>query len=842
MGKENFYGSNQENEKCLFISWSGPTGERVANLIYEWIGNIYKNVDDIVFLSSKIKSGKQGFTEIMNALGKCTKGLFIMTQERIRSPWIHFEAGAIYKANSQNSVIPVYVDVKRESLGGDPLTEFQSKNSFCYHDLDNLIFETGKGLGWNLKDTFDKNAVQEKFEKKVNDLMAEILPDPVMEMLHQNRQKQYKCYISETSGCLAHLDENAFFDIRKRVVENAKGELIIAGSSLTDALGSGNRSLRDVIGDGVREKRITSIKFLLADLSMFEPYCTESNAAINRVMGSLDMLKSDLFHVCDRNGCDISVYFLPLHNLEHVVLTERYMLYRPTKLWTLKEEYKGEFTLYKNAGDQSEHAVQQKYLRKLMELCTKINFDIDTMKNSQDSYIAKEIKSWRRSIWENGGHIINSENPGELKNIHLYKLYPSQLMHYIACAWNGPNHSELRFTPNKQIGSAEDLFDSRKLLDDSTQRYLLGYIKETETLLRGVMEKYSTASVNGKKVSDAHIYPSLDLGFPNNSVRLAGGFATGMLVTWKCGTPIVPVDATVNVCSSSVFELPENYNMNKTDAEFKHDIKKLMQEATKEGYGFNFASGNHFLMLAEDEKGKKYLVLHSSAKEFKDSYIGLYPVKGNWYHEKIRIYPTPYVRGKRYIRYLKGDDAIFFISLAKKLEEVNVQIHGYFAKAMNATKCSDLKRATYHHYYMPTDSSIAIGTFVEEPGTTVPIFSAPNKAICLFEVDAEQNWTIQLGGKPKCLIPHGWGQSIEGRINTDVDCVGQKFTVEVNGIPHDHDLSESYKLSCPEKHIRSYDSCKEFLENQSFIKGKIVNTLVPKHLYCYENQEDSARP
>lgn len=92
------------------------------------------------------------------------------------------------------------------------------------------------------------------------------------------------------------------------------------------------------------------------------------------------------------------------------------------------------------------------------------------------------------------------------------------------------------------------------------------------------------------------------------------------------------------------------------------------------------------------------------------------------------------------------------------------------------------------------------------------------------------------------MIPHGWGQSIEGRINTDVDCVGQKFTVEVNGIPHDHDLSESYKLSCPEKHIRSYDSCKEFLENQSFIKGKIVNTLVPKHLYCYENQEDSARP
>jgi Fructose-2,6-bisphosphatase len=73
-----------------------------------------------------------------------------------------------------------------------------------------------------------------------------------------------------------------------------------------------------------------------------------------------------------------------------VLLTGRYMLYRSTKLWTHKEEYKGEFILYKNAGGHSEYAVQQKYLGKLMELCTKINFDIDTMKNSQDSYIAKE--------------------------------------------------------------------------------------------------------------------------------------------------------------------------------------------------------------------------------------------------------------------------------------------------------------------------------------------------------------------------------------------------------------------------------------------------------------------
>lgn len=407
------------------------------------------------------------------------------------------------------------------------------------------------------------------------------------------------------------------------------------------------------------------------------------------------------------------------------------------------------------------------------------------------------------------------------------------MTHYIACDWNGPNRSELQFKPNKEIKSVEELFDSSILLNDDTQKCLLEYIKETEDLLRGVVNKYSTAYVNGEALSDAHIFPSLDLGFPNNSVRLAGGFATGMLVTWKCGTPIVPIDATVNVCSSSVFELPDSYNMNQTSEEFIHDIEKMMQEATQAGYSFNFASGNHFLMIAEDEKAKKYLVLHSSAKEFKESHIGLYPVEGNWYSEKIRTYPTPYVHGNRYMRYLKGEDAIFFISLAKKLEEVNVQIHKYFATIMSAQECSLLERSTYHHYYMPTDSSIAIGTFVEAPGTTVPIFSAPQKSICLYKVDPDQNWTIQLGGKPKCLIPHGWGQTISGRINMNVDFIEQKFTIDVNNRSYEHDLSIRESIKCPQKQIRQYDSCKEFFENQKFIKGRIVKTLIPKYLYCH---------
>lgn len=836
MSNQNLRNNLQENEKQLFISWSGETGQVIADLICEWLDKIYSNAYEMIFFSPNIEVGSLGIDDIMKALNKCKKGIFIITRERLNSPWLHFEAGAISKGDTGNSIIPLYVDIKREEVTHDPLSHFQSNYSFCFEDIKSLLLEIGNGLGWNQKNTEKTFKSFSMLENDVDHLLSQMMPDPIFFLLHQICSGNSDFIFNENSSCLAHLEENSFYSIRSEVVKHAKGELIIAGSSLTEAIGYGdtnNRSLRGIIKKGIKEKRITSIKFLLTDISMFETYFTENNEAISRVMGSLNALKKEFFEICDENKCNISVYFLPLHNVEHVVLTNKYMLYRSTKLWTSNAEYKGEFILYQNIKTQSEYSIELKYLKKLMELCTKINFDIDTVKNSKDTYITKEIKEWRRSIKQNGVYTPHSKYPGELEYIHLYKLYYSQLTHYIACDWNGPNHSELRFYPSKNISNSEYLFNSNNLLNDDTQKFLLNYIKETETLLRGVVKKYSNASVNGEMLSDARIFPSLDLGFPNNLVRLAGGFPTGMLVTWKCGTPIVPVDATVNVCSSSVFELPENYDMNQTDETFFNNIEKIIQKASKAGYAFDFASGNHFLMIAEDENNKKYLVLHSSAKEFKDSYIGLYPVEGNWYYEKIRTYPTPYVHGERYIRYIKGDDALFFISLAKKLEEMNVQIHKFFADSMYAKKCTFLERSTYHHYYMPTDSSIAIGTFVEEPGTTVPIFSAPGKEICLFKINTENNWTIQLGGKQKCLIPHGWGQEICGNINSSVDYVDKKFTLSVDGKKYVHDLQREKSIYCPEKNLRQLISCRNFLENQHYINGKIVKILIPKYSYCY---------
>ena len=93
----------------------------------------------------------------MKALDTCAKGFFILTRERINSPWVHFEAGAISKANSTNWVIPIYVDVTRESLGDGPLSEFQSNITCTYDDLLQIILRTGNDLGWRQSDSYSGN-------------------------------------------------------------------------------------------------------------------------------------------------------------------------------------------------------------------------------------------------------------------------------------------------------------------------------------------------------------------------------------------------------------------------------------------------------------------------------------------------------------------------------------------------------------------------------------------------------------------------------------------------------------------------------------------------------------
>ena len=327
--------------------------------------------------------------------------------------------------------------------------------------------------------------------------------------------------------------------------------------------------------------------------------------------------------------------------------------------------------------------------------------------------------------------------------------------------------------------------------------------------------------------SYCHLYPSLDLGFPNNVRRLAGGFATGMLVTWNCGTEIVPVDATVNVCTSSVFKLDriDESWLSVNHSFFSAVEGYALEAAVQKGYSFSFCSGNHFLMIAKDKfTGEYYLVLHSSANELKHSYMGLYPVEDNWYSQSIK-----YINGKdgRYFRYLKDEDARYFIRMAKNFQKHNEQIHQWVAERINGGVFQNDEKWIAHHYYMPTDQSIAIGTFAEPIGAQVPIFSAHGKPVYIFEIGPD-NFQVDLGGQKGkvCIIPHGWGQKIDGIEKITVR--DGNLVLNVEGVEYPTKISSQEHIRCESKRIRDFEDGEDFLATgNGYIQGKFIKELIP---------------
>lgn len=179
--------------------------------------------------------------------------------------------------------------------------------------------------------------------------------------------------------------------------------------------------------------------------------------------------------------------------------------------------------------------------------------------------------------------------------------------------------------------------------------------------------------------------------------------------------------------------------------------------SVKEGLAFSFNTGNHFILLSKSRNtGHYFLVLHSSAKQYKDTYLGLYPKPHNWYSNLIKTYQEK--GSDRYIHYLKDDEALRFISIARSLNEQNRDIHNWFASEIFGD-IKPIQQKTYHHYGMPTDYSIAIGTYVVDERDVVPIFSREGYPIFLFRPSSNM-WSIVLEGKTKYIIPHGWGQEL----------------------------------------------------------------------------------
>lgn len=654
---------------------------------------------------------------------------------------------------------------------------------------------------------------------------------------------------------LEGVPEDVFWTARREIVKSAQGEISIAGPSLKDALSidfskSDSHSIVDQLQNGIRNKQLTHIRIFITDPEMFDGI-GGSKDAVRDITNMLEAVRDNLCELCEINQVHLSIFFLPMLQIDHAVITEELMAFRSNKLWNRDRLYKGSFVIYLAdyySTGASEYKAHLDYLNALEKNSTTIypDFDINETVLSKMDFSARYAHMQFRTYLKRKGSNFT----------RLYKIYEKQIHSYVCDTWRNENYTIGDFIPSDKIVNRNQLFEPQKLLGDETQQVLLPYLEQTEILFNIAIRKHDNTGL-------CKIYPSLDLGFPNNIQRLAGGFATGMLVTWKCGIDIVPIDATVNVCTSSVFRL-DGFDIKRLDnkQEFTEYLNRKFHLISQEkGYSFSFCSGNHFFIIAQEEKSDTlYLVLHSSANELKKSFMGLYPVEGNWYSKEIKSVPVEELRERkafykggsnwwseeklkqvasgRYFRYLKDAEASHFIRMAHNFKMYNEQIHRCLGLELtklagNQDFPTDFDPIVKHHYYMPNDHTIALGTFAEEPKETVPIFSASGKPIYLFKI-GENNWKVNLGdGKLVCLIPHGWGQAIDCIQEITHNSLDNELQLHIKGQnPERFHIESSKSLNNVKKHLRQFNDCKDFMnQGAQMIDGRVIKTLIPLYEY-----------
>lgn len=605
---------------------------------------------------------------------------------------------------------------------------------------------------------------------------------------------------------------NKIYAYREEMVNNAKGTVYLAGTTLKDALSiAEDQNGMSLIKPLFENKDIKCINIFILNYVY---------VALNQEDASLEIQNAinNLLIKVKQPGekPKIRIVLLSDFDIQFSLLTNESLLARSTHLFTKERCYRGQYLVF------NKNSIEYSSLKNFYDFLIEKSYDID-IDSKKDSFYAVK-KQFQ----------IGAEGSGKLrKYVELKKIYPIQLENLVRSSFKESSvKSSIDFSTHIHI--------------DNTQEIILPYLQKTELLLDKVVKAHD-------KSGWAKIVPAPDLGFPNNVTRIAGGFLTGALYDWSCSVPLVPIDTTVNICSSSVFKLNE-FNEEITNEQFGKLINEICISCMRDGYSFDFQSGNHFLMVARDDYNNYYLVLHSSASSAKEPHMGLYPNESVWYSQNIKTFYSD----DRYLRYIRGDAAVKFIEKTNTFKTLNVDIHKYiassFAKQFGITVSLD-KPVIKHHYDMPTNSSVAIGTFVvqkdaDDPNDKiVPIFTDFGKDICLFSVSSNQPRSFTLAGTygEVVLVPHGWGQAIDGikkiYLENIKDESERKLRLELENEKKKYEVNSKSRLDFPQKHIREFKDINTFIENcNEYVNGKIEKILHPVFCYCERSFIDKENP
>lgn len=128
----------------VFISWSGDTSLKVAQLLRDWLPYVINAIEPYVS-SEDIDKGARWSTDIAKELEDSTFGILCVTRDNLNAPWLSFEAGALSKTMEKSFVTPLLFDIKRSEVQG-PILQFQS-TIIEKDDIKRLLKTLNKACG-----------------------------------------------------------------------------------------------------------------------------------------------------------------------------------------------------------------------------------------------------------------------------------------------------------------------------------------------------------------------------------------------------------------------------------------------------------------------------------------------------------------------------------------------------------------------------------------------------------------------------------------------------------------------------------------------------------------------
>jgi hypothetical protein len=156
----------------VFISWSGDTSKKVAELLRDWLPTVLQTIKPY-FTPSDIEKGTRWSADIAQELDDSAAGIFCVTKENLHSQWLMFEAGAISKKVEQSLVCPILIGLDNSDING-PLTQFQT-TLFEKSDFKKLLSALNNANNENKLEIGVLNTVFNKFWPELEENIQAII-------------------------------------------------------------------------------------------------------------------------------------------------------------------------------------------------------------------------------------------------------------------------------------------------------------------------------------------------------------------------------------------------------------------------------------------------------------------------------------------------------------------------------------------------------------------------------------------------------------------------------------------------------------------------------------------